>query len=104
MLDRPGNGVVVRHHFEQQEAVAGLGGEDDTTHELVDPDGPDARVACLLQFFEMQTGVPVLLEFIEHFTDAPLDWFFQLGELHQEVLVDSQRRHQRPRSAVRQFS
>ncbi|WP_260474871.1 hypothetical protein [Streptomyces sp. WAC 05379] len=94
----------MRHDFQEEEAVPRLGSEYDTPHEGVDADGPDPRVAGLLQFFQVQSGVPVFLELVEHFMDPLLDGLLQPGELQQEVLVDPQRRHASPARASDQFS
>ncbi|TVL92774.1 hypothetical protein CD790_06320 [Streptomyces sp. SAJ15] len=95
MTQRPVDGVVVRHHLEEQVAVTGLRCENDSLHELGDADGADPGVSGPLQLLQVKPGVPVLAELVEDLVHPLLDGFLQLGELQKEVLVDSQCRHER---------
>lgn len=57
LLDSPGYGLVVRQHFEQDEGVARLRGEDDATPEAGDPDRTDVGVARVAELLDVQPGV-----------------------------------------------
>ncbi|MBF9072244.1 hypothetical protein [Streptacidiphilus fuscans] len=92
----PGDRVVVGQDAQQQEAGAGLRGEDHAAVELVDPQRLQPRVDAVVELLQMPARGGGVLELVQSFGDPLLDVSLQPGELLDEVAVEAKCRHARP--------